>query len=57
MSFRNNKVELNKIHSQLDRFRHIGNIIRIIHNSMASNIYLDCPRCNEIHDATDYDSW
>ena len=32
-------------------------IIRIIHNSMASNIYLDCPRCNETHDATDYDSW
>ena len=32
-------------------------IIRIIQNSMASNIYLDCPRCDETHDATDYDSW
>ena len=31
--------------------------IRIVHNNMASNIYLDCPKCGEVHDATDYDSW
>ena len=31
--------------------------IRIVHNSIASNVYLDCPKCEEVHDATDYDSW
>ena len=32
-------------------------IIKIIHNSIAANIYLYCPFCNEKYDASDYENW